>query len=61
LTVLGSTLGSDDDFRQMLKTVNNNKLKPVIDSVHPLEKVKDAMTRMERAEQFGKIVLNVSK
>jgi NADPH:quinone reductase-like Zn-dependent oxidoreductase len=59
LTVLGSTMGSNEDFRQMLKAVTAAKLKPVIDSVKPLENAKEAMSRMERAEQFGKITLRI--
>ena len=59
LTILGSTMGSNEDFRQMIKAVANAKLKPVIDSVHSLENAKQAMLKMERAEQFGKIVLNI--
>jgi NADPH:quinone reductase-like Zn-dependent oxidoreductase len=60
LNILGSTMGSDEDFRQMLKTVNHTQLKPVVDSVYPLEDVSKAMAKMERGEQFGKIVLNIS-
>lgn len=60
LTVMGSTMGSDEDCRQMLDAVGKAKLKPVIDSVLPLEKSKEAMGKMEAGEQFGKIVLNVS-
>ncbi|MHC4603053.1 MAG: zinc-binding dehydrogenase [Planctomycetota bacterium] len=61
LTILGSTMGSDDDFRQMLRAVAAAKLKPVIDSVAPLENVRDAMGKMEAGKQFGKIVLRVSQ
>jgi NADPH:quinone reductase-like Zn-dependent oxidoreductase len=61
LTILGSTMGSDEDMRQMLKAVSTAKLKPVIDSVLPLSDVREAMGRMEAAEQFGKIVLKVSE
>jgi NADPH:quinone reductase-like Zn-dependent oxidoreductase len=57
LTVMGSTMGSEEDFRQMLSAVAAAGLTPVIDSVEPLENVRTAMRRMERAEQFGKIVL----
>ena len=60
LTIMGSTMGSNEDFRQMVKAVTAAKLRPVIDSVIPLEDAKDAMIRMETAEQFGKIVLEVS-
>lgn len=59
LTILGSTMGSDEDFRQMLKAVTTAKLKPIIDSVISLENARDAMDKMEAGEQFGKIVLRV--
>jgi NADPH:quinone reductase-like Zn-dependent oxidoreductase len=59
LTVLGSTMGSNEDFRQMLRAVNNNQLRPVVDSDFRLENVVQAMARMESTEQFGKIVLKV--
>ncbi len=61
LTVLGSTMGSDEDFHQMLKTVITAKLKPVIDSVAMLENIKDATGKMEAGKQFGKIVIEISK
>ncbi|MBN1805206.1 MAG: zinc-binding dehydrogenase [Sedimentisphaerales bacterium] len=61
LTILGSTMGSDEDLRQMLLAVNQAKLKPVIDSTLKLENIKEATNRMENAEQFGKIVLEINK
>ncbi len=61
LTILGSTMGSDKDLRQMLKAVTAAKLKPVIDSVISLENIRDAMGRMEEGKQFGKLVLKVSE
>jgi len=61
LTILGSTMGSDEDFRQMLKAITTAKLKPIIDSVISLENAREAMDKMETGEQFGKIVLRVSQ
>ena len=61
LTILGSTMGSDEDLYQMLKAVTQAKLKLVIDSVVKLENIKEATGRMEKAEQFGKIVLEICK
>ena len=61
LTIMGSTMGSDEDFRRMLQAVTIAKLKPVIDSVEPLENIRVAMGKMEAGEQFGKIVLRVSE
>jgi NADPH:quinone reductase-like Zn-dependent oxidoreductase len=61
LTVMGSTMGSHEDFRQMIRAVKTANLKPVVDSVEPLERSKEAICRMEAGEQFGKIVLEVSR
>jgi len=61
LTILGSTMGSDEDLHQMLRAVTKAKLKPIIDSAAKLENIKDATGRMETGEQFGKIVIEVCK
>jgi len=61
LTIMGSTMGSHEDVRLMLRAVTTAGLKPVIDSVRPLKEIKDAMGRMEEGEQFGKIVLRISQ
>jgi len=61
LTVMGSTMGSAEDFRQMVRAVTVNKLKPVMDEVFSLEKVRDATERMETGRQFGKIALRISQ
>jgi NADPH2:quinone reductase len=57
--VLGSTMGSDADFRAMLNAVNTAELTPVLDGIYPLEEVREATRRMEEGEQVGKIVLQM--
>jgi NADPH:quinone reductase-like Zn-dependent oxidoreductase len=58
-THIGSTMGSLNDFRQVMEHVFGGKIQPVIDSVFPLEEARDAYARYERGEQFGKFVLKV--
>jgi len=60
LTILGSTMGSTEDFRQMLRAMTVNRLVPVIDKVFPLAQVRDAMERLETGRQFGKIALRIA-
>jgi len=60
LTIMGSTMGSHEDFRLMVESVTAAGLKPIIDSVEPLERAQVAMARMEAGGQFGKIVLRIS-
>ncbi len=58
-TLIGSTMGSLDDFRTVMEHVFRGKIKPVIDSMYPLDQARFAYERYERGEQFGKIVLRV--
>jgi NADPH:quinone reductase-like Zn-dependent oxidoreductase len=57
LTIMGSTMGSAEDFRQMLRAVTVNKLKPVVDKIFRLARARSALERMETGRQFGKIAL----
>lgn len=58
-TLIGSTMGSLTDFREVMELIFNGTIKPVVDSVYPLEQAAEAYARYERGEQFGKIVLKV--
>jgi NADPH:quinone reductase-like Zn-dependent oxidoreductase len=58
--LLGSTMGNAGEFEDVLKAIDRG-LRPVVDSVYPLEKVQDALARLDAAEQFGKVVLSVSE
>lgn len=58
-THIGSTMGSLDDFREIMELVFSGKIVPVIDSVYPLDQAREAYERYERGGQFGKIVLQI--
>lgn len=60
ISILGSYLGSKAELYSVLELVGRGLLKPVIDRVMPLEHAAEAHARLERREQFGKIVLHVS-
>ena len=59
LTILGSTMGTKEDFEGAFELVKSGKAKPVVDSVHPLAEARAAHERMESGEHFGKIVLSI--
>jgi zinc-binding alcohol dehydrogenase/oxidoreductase len=59
LSVLGTTMGSPADFAAMLALFEGGHLRPVIDRAYPLAEAGAALARLERAEQFGKIVLRI--
>jgi NADPH:quinone reductase-like Zn-dependent oxidoreductase len=58
-TLIGSTMGSLTDFREIMELVFNGSIDPLIDSVYPLDQAAEAYARYEHGEQFGKIVLQV--
>ncbi|HEU5234784.1 MAG TPA: zinc-binding dehydrogenase, partial [Terriglobales bacterium] len=58
LSFLGSYMGTMGDLHEVLKHVFTGKLKPVVDRVFPLSEARAAHERLEKGEQFGKIVLN---
>lgn len=60
LRVLGSTMGSCDELRELAALLRGKKIAPVVDSVLPWSDGKKAWERLEAAEQFGKIVLDWS-
>lgn len=57
ISLIGSTMGSHQDFRKVMSLLWTNRLKPVIDSTFPLSEGKKAYERLENGEHFGKIVL----
>lgn len=57
LKVIGSTMGSDNDFRKMLQLVERRKIHPVIDKVFSLDQAVEAFDRMRAGKQMGKIIL----
>ena len=59
LTLLGTTMGSPADFEGMLAFVAQHQIKPVIDSVRPVEEVGAAFRHLAAARQIGKVVLGI--
>jgi NADPH2:quinone reductase len=57
LEILGSTMSSRAELRDVLKLVWRGRLSPVVDRVLPLSEAKKAHEILARGEQFGKIVL----
>jgi len=59
LTILGSTMGTADDFQAAYDLVASGKARPVIDEVFPLSEARAAHDRLEAGEQLGKIVFRI--
>ncbi len=57
LSILGSTMANDREFRAMLAAVGAGKLTPRIDSVFAFSRAVKAYERLEKGDHHGKIVL----
>jgi len=58
LRILGSTMGTNDEFKEVVALFNAGALKPVVDQVFKPEQCVQAYERLEAGEQFGKIVID---
>jgi NADPH:quinone reductase-like Zn-dependent oxidoreductase len=59
-SILGSTMGSHGEFAEIVRLAHEGRLWPVVDSVVPLAEGAAAYARMQRGEQTGKLVIEVS-
>jgi zinc-binding alcohol dehydrogenase/oxidoreductase len=61
LNLLGSTMGSAEEFKDMLQIVNKHNIKPVVDSVFALDDYEKAFERLKNSENLGKIAFRISE
>lgn len=59
VSLLGSTMGSDEDFKEMVDFVAAHKIKPSVDRVFPLEEAQAAFDYLDAGAQMGKVVLQL--
>ncbi|WP_421828140.1 zinc-binding dehydrogenase [Larkinella sp.] len=60
LNIYGTTMGTDAEFADMIRFVEDHQLVPVLDEVFLLADAEKALRKMEAGQQFGKLVLQVS-
>jgi len=60
-SILGSTMGSHEEYRAVAEQAARGRLWPEVDTVVPLAEARRAFERLERAEQLGKIVIEVTE
>jgi NADPH:quinone reductase-like Zn-dependent oxidoreductase len=60
LQIIGSTLGNLQEFKDLLVFCEQHQIRPVIDHVYAMDQVHEALDVMSRAEQFGKLALDLT-
>lgn len=57
--LVGFAVGSAASFSALLNAMEINRIQPVIDSVYPMDRIKDAFRHLESGGHFGKIVIDL--
>ena len=60
LSIIGSTMGTRQDFARVMDLIFAGKLKPVLDRDFPLAEAHLAQERLGRGEQLGKVTLSIA-
>ena len=58
LEILGSTMGTQDELVGLLDLCETRGVRPVVDEVYGLSRVREAFARLYAGEVFGKVVLD---
>ncbi|WP_217196664.1 zinc-binding dehydrogenase [Streptomyces buecherae] len=59
LKVVGSTMGTKDELEGLLNFCAATGVRPVIDTVLPLDRAREGFAKMAEGDLFGKVVLTV--
>jgi zinc-binding alcohol dehydrogenase/oxidoreductase len=59
ISLLGSTMGSAEDWAALTEFVGRHRVKPVVETIFPFARAPEAFDLMERGGQFGKIVIRI--
>ncbi len=60
LSILGSTMGTQRDYAEVMAQVFAGHLDPIIDSVYSLAELPSAMARLVSSQHYGKILIDVA-
>jgi NADPH:quinone reductase-like Zn-dependent oxidoreductase len=59
LSILGSTMGSPEEFGEMVRFVAEHRITPLAERTFPLAEGNGALDAMDASEHFGKLVLTL--
>ncbi len=55
--IMGSTMGNDQEFTEMLEWISKYQIRPTVDKVYELNDYLAAFNRFKETDHFGKIVI----
>lgn len=55
----GSTMGSREELRGMIKHIETYNMQPVVDRTFPLDEAQEALGYIRDSKQFGKVAISI--
>lgn len=56
----GSTMGNDQEFKEMLAFISKHKIEPIMEDPYPFDKIIKAFDTMKEGKQLGKLVVTIN-
>jgi len=60
VSIVGSTMGNDEEFSQMTQFVADHEIQPTIDKTYPFSEGIEAIQSMASSDQFGKVLIQIA-
>src|SRR3989440_9454417 len=60
-SILGSTMGNDAEYREIVRVLGAGELRPIVDRVFPFAEARAGFERLERGEQLGRIAIQIAE
>jgi NADPH:quinone reductase-like Zn-dependent oxidoreductase len=58
--LMGSTMGSAEEYREVVRLLGQGQLEPIVDSVYPFDRAVEAFAHLEGGGQMGKVVVEIA-
>ncbi len=58
-SIMGSTMGSASEFREIVRLLGQGELRPLVDATYPWDRGVEAFERLSAGGQLGKIVVEI--
>lgn len=59
LSLIGTTMGNDHEFNEMISFVGKHQIRPIVDSIRPFSKIAESFPDITKPNKVGKIVFQV--
>jgi len=60
ISILATTMGTPDEFREMIQFIDTQKIVSVVDSTFDMENAQASIERMSHPDRFGKVTLDIT-